>query len=1242
MDTTIGINETFLRFVSPSGVGPHNLYFTRFVSPPLYQASIPANTNWKYSIATMQSTLSPNFPVGAAAPLRITLYVWRPSTSTKIGTILEGNSTSTVTEPAAATERANNVTFSGAGVTNMQDGDVLIFEVWFPITQVSGATGYNCDIFYDGGTVTTTDITVSDHASYIETPDTLVLTPPTTPTRFYFHVEDNTASGLPQTEQSSLTLDKALDLGSKNRIMDTLLPTGTQTELRLLSIVGTAPQNLYFSKFCSPPLYQSSIAANTWTYNFASNTTTAAANFPVAGTNQAVRVTLYVWRPSNQTKVQNIFDGTSSATANEAATPGTELCQIVTFSGAAVTGMQAGDILVFEVWFQITQATGANQYNDDFVYDGTVVTTTNNTVVSNHASFIQTPETLNLTPPPNPTRLYFHQALSTLSNLPTTELGNLTANGNFETPTINRSMDTTIGTGEVQNRNLSNATTAGQNYYFTRFVSPPLAAGQNLEANDWKYSIACRETTTSANFPVNGTGVTNGGLIRMAIYLYRPSTQLRISSIVDATSPTVVTEGAIDEKRAYNVVGTAPFVFCEEGDVIIAEIWFQIFQAAANQYFQDFFFDGTTVTETNITVTSHASFIETPQTLTFTTPGGPSTIAMTVTAVKDLINKFITKVIGALFNVQDATPTTGATGVPINTSPTVTLSDPPDPTTVTSANAKVVIHSSGVEVPSTPTLLGSTITIDPTSDLNNNVEYRISCPGGGLRRLADNTGLSATFDSTFTTVAIAPPPTFTATAVNPGDTSIDAPIAVSPQIQTSQPYLQSSVNSTNVQLLNHATSAVIPSTLELTSSNLITINPNADLAFNTTYRISCPAGGLVRESDLVGLSPALTSTFTTVAAAPSPFTVTSITPTSGSTNQPLNVVITVTLSDNYFGSSRTSSTVQLLNHATGVAVSPAPTLGNTAANNATITPNGNLATNTTYRVFLPAGGLVRVSDNATLTNAFTATFTTTATAPQQVDNWGTTWLHPTKAGGRVYHAPLTSGSTRSFGSGSRDSFGTQEILGTGQGTYTITPSAGTIRLAGTAPRIYMLDLARSQKWENVEATCYYNMVNYTGSAPDTNGFEIGLRGRHDEHSGDGETVRVYYQKIRLGNGRWTRMKEEAHPTAGTNPSPFATRPFNEGTWYGMKFVLRTMGNGHVRLQGYWDGSDGAGGGNWELVSDYEDFDGSTGWTASSGAPAYRAGVQFCDDVYVFMRTDGTSGGGLDIKKISVHEIDPLP
>ena len=211
------------------------------------------------------------------------------------------------------------------------------------------------------------------------------------PTRLYFHNTQDDTSGLPTAEQSSLTADQSAEAQTINRSMNDTIGSG-QTYIRQLSIGTTGTRYYYYTRFVSPPLYQTSIAPNTWTYSFAARSTTGSANFPVSGTDKPVRINVYVWRPSTQTKIGTILDGNTASTVDEGGA-NVERASTTTFSGSGVSSIVAGDVIIIEIWFIIAQSF-TNQYYDDFFYDGTTVTTTDGTV-SNHASFLETPEIIN-------------------------------------------------------------------------------------------------------------------------------------------------------------------------------------------------------------------------------------------------------------------------------------------------------------------------------------------------------------------------------------------------------------------------------------------------------------------------------------------------------------------------------------------------------------------------------------------------------------------------------------------------------------------------------------------------------------------------------------------------------------------------------------------------------------------------------------------------------------------------------
>lgn len=180
MNTTIGTSQASLSAVLSADTSLHNYYVTRFISVPIYQSSVAANT-WTYAFAATPGTANANWPVlSTNKSVWVNCYVWRPSNNSLVGTILDGNTAATVDEGAVSTEVYHIVTFSGSAVTSVQNGDVIIFEVWFKIQQSVTASATACSFQYDGTTVSAENATASSAASYLETPETLVLTPPVT------------------------------------------------------------------------------------------------------------------------------------------------------------------------------------------------------------------------------------------------------------------------------------------------------------------------------------------------------------------------------------------------------------------------------------------------------------------------------------------------------------------------------------------------------------------------------------------------------------------------------------------------------------------------------------------------------------------------------------------------------------------------------------------------------------------------------------------------------------------------------------------------------------------------------------------------------------------------------------------------------------------------------------------------------------------------------------------------------
>lgn len=133
------------------------------------------------NIGSTQGGTTQNFVIN-----RVELYIWRPSTNAKVGTILAASTVpNTAASPSTNTGAATvdqNVWTSSTAVT-ANKGDVIVCEVWATYTKV--ATSATLLAYYDGTTENTTEnATTSNHAAYLQlTQDLAFLSDlPNTPT----------------------------------------------------------------------------------------------------------------------------------------------------------------------------------------------------------------------------------------------------------------------------------------------------------------------------------------------------------------------------------------------------------------------------------------------------------------------------------------------------------------------------------------------------------------------------------------------------------------------------------------------------------------------------------------------------------------------------------------------------------------------------------------------------------------------------------------------------------------------------------------------------------------------------------------------------------------------------------------------------------------------------------------------------------------------------------------------------
>lgn len=341
--------------------------------------SISANT-WTYYACTGTNNSIAKFAMDAAKKAYINLYVWRPGTG-KIGTVFDGLTNASTTAQGNF-QQINVHTFSGSAVNSLQTGDVLILEVWAQ-TTASTAASYPCVYMIGGSDDTYAEGTTSPAtpAPYISTPQTLPSNGNPPQVKLYLHDATSALSNLPTSEQSTLTtFQQNVDAQNINRVMDTTI--GTSQVSKVINIDdSTTAFNYYVTRFVSPMLAAQVIPAAIWTYSFAAAESATSVNYP----DPPLHICFYLWRPGTG-KVADILIGNSSSGFAEVNATAAERSMMGTFSGASVTAQQ-GDVLCFEVIFQIDPTSGTSR-TATYYYDGTTETLSTNGAVSNHASML--------------------------------------------------------------------------------------------------------------------------------------------------------------------------------------------------------------------------------------------------------------------------------------------------------------------------------------------------------------------------------------------------------------------------------------------------------------------------------------------------------------------------------------------------------------------------------------------------------------------------------------------------------------------------------------------------------------------------------------------------------------------------------------------------------------------------------------------------------------------------------------
>lgn len=271
------------------------------------------------------------------------------------------------------------------------------------------------------------------------------------PTKFYLHNALNNVPGtLPTGEQATATPDYTLTGATTNRLMNTGIGT-SQSSLTGSSAALSTLQGGLLGMWVSPAMNAGTIGGGAINFSIAGLESNAASNFWPNSLN------IYVWRPSNGTKVGTVRDSTGTSLGGTEVGTSQTTVYISGITSSAVT-MAAGDVIVVEVWSAITQSM-ATAYTNTIFFDGTTENITNGSASTNIASFVEFTE--NVTFAPVVLNITGNSSAGQVNGITFLKLGNIDASGNLSAGSIG-SVSTGVG------YNLTSVTSVGSVGNLTR------------------------------------------------------------------------------------------------------------------------------------------------------------------------------------------------------------------------------------------------------------------------------------------------------------------------------------------------------------------------------------------------------------------------------------------------------------------------------------------------------------------------------------------------------------------------------------------------------------------------------------------------------------------------------------------------------------------------------------------------------------------------------------------------------
>lgn len=212
------------------------------------------------------------------------------------------------------------------------------------------------------------------------------------PTKLYFHDVANDLAGTFPASAIGQTPNWTVAGAQTLKKMNLTIGTG-QVQKTGTSIATITAQWCLLGRFVTPELAAGSIGGSTLT---------SVVNFAALETNlsmdhcEDVRLDMIVWRPSTGTNLGTLVTSASTYTGDvePLAANSERVIQGRRTGVPSPITLQDGDVLMVEIWSRHIQA-AANAYDGSFYFDGTTENLTANSVVTDHAGFLELTYTLN-------------------------------------------------------------------------------------------------------------------------------------------------------------------------------------------------------------------------------------------------------------------------------------------------------------------------------------------------------------------------------------------------------------------------------------------------------------------------------------------------------------------------------------------------------------------------------------------------------------------------------------------------------------------------------------------------------------------------------------------------------------------------------------------------------------------------------------------------------------------------------